>query len=559
MDILKNSLVSRISNCLRHPYLSKVLIGLGVLLRTKHFLENRSLRLDEAALFLTLTQKSAEYNPSLPIAPIGFLTMERYLIGMFGPEEWVLRLVPFIASLIGLFLFYRILPRFVSPLAIPLALGLVIFSKPMIFYAADFKPYAVDVLAVIGLLCNVDYLIRLKFRWWQLMMVALWGMVILWYSYPSVFMVGALVLGVSLRCVRTRDWERLGIIFGLGVFWALNFVWLYFMTVKPVAQNTDLHGMWRQGFMPVALGWSESMEWIGLAFKNAISYMLGIPSLGGFLLMIFGVMALWKTRRDETIVLGLMVLLPFLTAVMGKYPFQGRLILFLSPVLAIFTAEGVAVFFRQKRFQVIGRSVGILAVVFLLFGWSKSAFDDLTKSHDQEQIRPVMLFLKKYFRRTDTIYLNNSAFFGLVAYQRILEFPYRIEVIGRTYDEIYQDKEGYFTEGLYERHLYDREKNFLALFYKKGYTFYRINAYQWPCQDEGRVWVLLSHFKPELQKIILSALDKRGKRLAAYETVGSAVYLYDLEEVACGGKVRCVCVEKITPFPLDFQDPSIKI
>src|SRR5207248_11411879 len=81
------------------------LVVLGVGLRAVPLVQNRCLWIDEAMLALNLVERSPrqlleplDWNQG---APAGFLLTTKTVIAVLGPEEWALRLVPFVGSVLG--------------------------------------------------------------------------------------------------------------------------------------------------------------------------------------------------------------------------------------------------------------------------------------------------------------------------------------------------------------------------------------------------------------------------------------------------------------------------
>ena len=90
--------------------LSFIIICFGILVRLVQYLFNRSLWADEAVLALNIVNRSylellepLDYEQG---APIGFLILEKLAVQLFGDNEYALRLVPLLSSIICFFLFY---------------------------------------------------------------------------------------------------------------------------------------------------------------------------------------------------------------------------------------------------------------------------------------------------------------------------------------------------------------------------------------------------------------------------------------------------------------------
>ena len=96
------------------------LMVLGAVLRILRYLSNRSLWLDEAYLadsILTYSFKQLLTQPLLywQAAPVGFLMLQKCAVTLFGTSEYALRIVPLIAGLASLPLFYGVIRRCLGP------------------------------------------------------------------------------------------------------------------------------------------------------------------------------------------------------------------------------------------------------------------------------------------------------------------------------------------------------------------------------------------------------------------------------------------------------------
>ena len=125
--------------------LGLILIVVGTILRVRQYLFNRSLWMDEAFLSSNIVPRS--YGALLePLnddqgAPIGFLLIEKLATAAFGNSEYALRLVPLLAGIAALPLFYLAARRIVGRTAALTGLGLLAFSRPGIYYSTEVKRY----------------------------------------------------------------------------------------------------------------------------------------------------------------------------------------------------------------------------------------------------------------------------------------------------------------------------------------------------------------------------------------------------------------------------------
>ncbi|HVN29953.1 MAG TPA: glycosyltransferase family 39 protein, partial [Candidatus Binataceae bacterium] len=133
-----------------------LLVGLGVLLRLRLYLANRSLWLDEATLSLNIVGRSwtglAGQLDHNQVAPIGFLLLEKAAVGIFGSNEFGLRLIPLIGGIGSLILFRKLALRCLFREAALIAMLLFAFSTTLIYYASEVKPYSTDVAVAVAVL-----------------------------------------------------------------------------------------------------------------------------------------------------------------------------------------------------------------------------------------------------------------------------------------------------------------------------------------------------------------------------------------------------------------------
>jgi len=127
-------------------YLSLCFIFLGILVRTVQYFSNRSLWGDEVDLALNIINRSyGELSQVLDhnqAAPLGFLWLEKLATQIWGNSEYALRLIPFIASILSLGLFYRLVRQSSSSLAAPIAIALFACGRYTLYFATELKPYS---------------------------------------------------------------------------------------------------------------------------------------------------------------------------------------------------------------------------------------------------------------------------------------------------------------------------------------------------------------------------------------------------------------------------------
>ena len=118
--------------------LLRTVLVLGVVLRLVAYLWNRECWLDEASLLGNVVKKaifdfSSHYSGD-QLAPLGFLIIERILVGLLGVSGYVTRFVPLLCGIGSLWLFRSLALRWFSWSAALVAMILFAFSDDMVYY-----------------------------------------------------------------------------------------------------------------------------------------------------------------------------------------------------------------------------------------------------------------------------------------------------------------------------------------------------------------------------------------------------------------------------------------
>ena len=340
----------------RFSHLQFALISLGVGLRLSHYLSNRSLWHDEARLALNLTRRSM-YDLLHPLdygqqAPIGFLMIEKWAIELLGDNEFSLRLPPLVLSIVSLFLFKAVAEHLLKPGSVVLALGLFALCEPLIYYSAEVKQYSFDVACTLGsLLLGFRLLEDRRLTFTEIGLFSAIGSILIWLSHPSVFClsgVGLVALGAAwFRRQQLGDLARLSLPLAL---WGCNFLLSYLVSLSRITQNAGLITYWQQAFLPLPPLSMSEVKILVHSFFSLMGQPVGTHSSGlagfVFLLGAYGASQITKGRLCCLLFPGFVAIL---ASALGKYPFSGRLTLFLVPIVITLIAAGSGAVFEALR------------------------------------------------------------------------------------------------------------------------------------------------------------------------------------------------------------------
>jgi 4-amino-4-deoxy-L-arabinose transferase-like glycosyltransferase len=389
----------------RVPAIVTAAVVLGVALRARQYIGQRSLWVDEASIALNLAARDflgllrpLRHNQT---APILFLWLEELATRVGGHDELALRFLPLACGVVLLPVFWSGARRMLDSWAATCALLLIAVSPILVYHANEAKPYAGDALAFAAVLVLALRTLDAPadHRGWT--WLALGGLVALAASTPAAFVVGGVAVALVMEPRVRRDpiarLRAAAVVCG----WAAMMLLLYFLFYRQVAHNQRMQRYWDDQFLPVDWSlprvlWREAVELLDAAFLSGI---------GGDTVLILATIAIalaavgapHLVRRQGASRAALLVApigLALVAAFLRRYPLQPRLLLFVVPPLAILLLAGLSAGFR-------GRYPALRIAGFaLLFGFSgvTASWRLIRSTEYKEEARAV---IEAYQQRAD--------------------------------------------------------------------------------------------------------------------------------------------------------------
>ena len=393
-----------------------LLIALGAVIRAGAFLSGRSLWLDEAMLAVNILDRS--FSGLLrpldleQVAPPLFLFLERFATQLAGPGEVTLRLVPFLASVALLPVFWRLARALLPAWWAVLALALAVFSPLLLEYSAELKQYALDGLMSAGLILLALRVIREPESAAPRRALLATGVVAVWLSTPAVFVLAAAWAGVAFQLVRLKARQHRGWLAAAPALWGAAFLVPYLLVYRAASSNPYLVKFWAGSFPdPFVPGFpaqaSNAVSGIveGSLFGPGLSLPAGVL-IAALLIVLTGWARLWRVHGTAVGILlaGLPVLFG-VAALTRFYPPAPRLLLALVPVLILgFAAglEGITSRIPAARLRVaVAAALGLLSIVPAAAGATRAWFADT----ELAPFRPAVERLRAEIRPDDVVYL----------------------------------------------------------------------------------------------------------------------------------------------------------
>jgi hypothetical protein len=523
---------------LRSHELALVLVGVGVLLQVAQYLANRSLWVDEAWLSLNLIDRplTALIKPLdfQQAAPVGFLLMEGVITKALGYSEYVLRLFPLVCGLISIPVFAWLARRILSATAAPFAILLFVVADGLIYYSSDVKPYETDVAVVVCLFAAGILLMGEEGGRTRALLIAVGGLALVTLSFPAIFVVASVAGVLTVRLLLDRRRDMLSPASLAVLLWGC------------AAIGTAIFGVTRGHLVRESLVGSSG-RFLGVAGSSSplhtvnvmgtqLATSIGLPQQRPFnhveklalLCALVGAFALLRRNRTSF----WMLIVPFALLLGASaahvYPILKRTELFLVPIVILLIAEGVAQVVRwlPGRAQL---AAALVLPTILVAGPVWLAGERLIHPRTNEEIRPVLAFVRDHWRPGDTLYVHYGAQYALLYYEECNCLRLSAPGTGRGLWPLraLQGQRNQFDQAavpLSSDVVIGRYHGF-----DKGQYVADLDR----IRERHRVWFLYSHVSSGFEESfirdgLLGHLALLGKRIGGIDRPGAHAYLYRL-------------------------------
>ncbi len=479
-----------------------LIIGIGAVLRIAQFIYNRSLTEGEAALALNIVQRS--YSQLLkPLdyaqaAPVGFLLLQKFMSTLLGLSELALRFLPLIAGIGALFLFYQVAKKTISKQSLTIALVLFAVGDHLIYFASEVKQYSSDVFIALLIISLAILVFDKKF---EIKYTILFGFVsglCLWFSHPALFVFCASLIVMYFYALRKLQWSTLCGLLIATMLGLASFLTNYLVTLSSLSRHEQLLTAWQSSFMPLPPTSLPDIKWFAYVFLRTFKFPIGLSIyelLLGVLAFLWGCAMMFRYKKRNILLLILPIFLALIASGLHRYPFEGRLLLFLTPFMILVIAQGISDIRNKIRHQ--SNFLGIALVVILFIHPVLLAGYHLIRPRAPEELRTVLKYVDENWHDGDIIY---------VYYASLNAFRY------------YHDRYGFpveYIEGIESR---------------TEWTNYYQDLQR--LKGNKRVWLVFSHIATHCgvdeEKLFVSFLDLLGTQIDAVGASGASAYLYNM-------------------------------
>lgn len=487
------------------------MVVLGTLLRLRRFLQDRGLMHDDAQLASNIFSKSfAQLFRPLDIggqaAPVGFLILQKCSIVLFGHGELAIRLIPFLAAVIVLPLFFLTIRRIAGNRTAFMATALLALAEPLVRYSAEAKQYSTDVFwttVALALALGADSIRTVA-------ILGVVGAVLLWFSHPLLFVLGGIGLTLFIGHLHNRKYELAWADVAMGVVWLASFGVNYLLISRYYVANDYLRTYWEKlaAFAP-APDSLRGMIWYPGAIIHLFNYPLGILpgddsqnvarviSAVAVAVFIFGCFVMGRRCGRMLGFMTLTILLAITASALQRYPFAERLTLFCAPlvVLPLALALGIGWWWRKPVRAILWLLLFAILFLYPIYIQAKYAVHPEVRY----DAKPAINYVKAHWQAGDSLYLHWGS-----------------DVLGTYYlnaDPALAIPPGDLIKGIYESNPDTRHQR------------YADDLVQ--LRGRRRVWIIFS-MAPQDRPIVEQIFKQHGRLLDHEQFNGSTADLYDL-------------------------------
>jgi hypothetical protein len=285
------------------------------------------------------------------VAPVFFLWIQLAVVKLFGFHELSLRLVPFLAGLGSIVLFWRLACRCLDGVPRLLAVAVFCVTYATIRYSAEAKPYGVDLFVAL-------VLVTFTVRWLQSpgRTAWLWALaavipVAVGLSYGAVMLGGGLCIAVAWAIWRQRRWESAAAwaVYTAGLVGSFGVLYLLCVRGQSASELEAMREMWKEHFPPLDGFLSFAYWMLHTHTGDIIAYPAGgspHQSTLSAICWFAALVALARRRQGTVLVLCLAPLaVNFAAALLRRFPYGGhiRLNLYMAPFMCMLIGYGLTV------------------------------------------------------------------------------------------------------------------------------------------------------------------------------------------------------------------------
>lgn len=341
--------------------ISVFIIMYAIYIRGFYYLKNIPFWGDDMLLAQSICEqdiwKSFTHIYGMQKAPPIFVFFTYLNTLLFGFKEWVLRLIPFIAGILSVILFFILsLKVFKSKISIITAMLMFALNGKLIYYAQEFKQYSFDLFMCLLVLLSYNYVniedFNLK-NYKKIIFYLVVVFLIMISSFPAAFAIFAVL---TLKTAEHKQFPKGLVVIGIGILGTCTYIINLFRHVLPLEITEPV---WLQGF----ISFSPSVVY------NVFEKFMQFNDLNNILFMIclfIGILICAVEKSKQAKLIFIFFLYACFASLIHIYPISSRAALYLIPVFIIFIVKPLEIGnYNNKNLKIISyiKSIILMAVI----------------------------------------------------------------------------------------------------------------------------------------------------------------------------------------------------
>lgn len=393
---------------------------------------------DECRLLIAYLEQSW-WGCFLPLkyaqsAPPLFIIFQRLIGAIFDYKEWVLKLIPLLASFASIFVFYKISKKFFKyKLSIILSLLLFAINARIAYFSSIIKQYSTDIL--IGLLC-IYFLHNLKIRDLsrkQILILTVILIILPFISLPSIFFIASFFLLNWFENIKDKTFYKKAICIALPFIGTMLAYYIFNLHPSQVSLTSAYGHSWEIGyaaggkvFFLSTIG--TNLAWFFIPCKFVLFQLA---------LLMFGLYYAYREKSSLHKYLLISFSLTIFASLLDLYPFYNRVSLYILVPMILFLVKPLDVVIKSKQF------ITFFIIFLIAFnGYNQNYIKEWRGESMQIPSSPeyiTQILVEKYDPKTDVVFLNEASASSLVFYGSLKGFENKDTRVLPSYDETSKD------------------------------------------------------------------------------------------------------------------------
>jgi hypothetical protein len=395
------------------------------------FLNMRGLWTDESAVAINIVKRDylglMKPLDHLQVAPVLYLWIVKFLSQIFTEQEWGLRLYSLFSYFIALWLYWRLLRRFVKDeAALLVGIALFVFNNKLFYYADEVKQYMNDVMVTLAL-------ISLALDWRpddrrSVINLSIAGLIGVFLSNITVMVLPTVFVACFLNGSKLWEKRRITALVVMSIPWLIAFIVNYILFIHGHPSRDQQVSLWKNFFPPADFLSSQMIFFIFNVFElvvrdfgfgvNNISSGFGFPQSFHLVIMAFLIAVfIYRVIRkgDRSWIFALPLVFHFILSYLRLYPLASRTMLYTYPFVSIMLAIGFGTMIEKIK------KVRILIGVLLMAGGLTLCVMFISKFFPRtvEESRPVLTYIQAHSKPGIATYCYSSGISMLEYYIHI--------------------------------------------------------------------------------------------------------------------------------------------